>query len=108
MFRWVRSTIDLCQAQMMPRGRWVLVGTAFPVVALLALVALQLANGVPFRQVFRLFADNSYALEVSNDTSCAVTLYVGFERNRMFVEAARNRNGRRRRGRVGDLSGRGR
>jgi hypothetical protein len=53
--------------------------------ALLALLSWQVAHGVPARQAFRMFGDNSYALKVSNDTAGSVTLYVGFEHDRITV-----------------------
>jgi hypothetical protein len=69
----------------MPR-RLILVGITVPVAAAIALLSSQLGHGVPLRQTFRMFADNSYVLKVSNDTVHPVTVYVGFEHDRIRVQ----------------------
>jgi hypothetical protein len=78
-----------CKDHVVSRGSWVLAGTAVPVLALVTALSLQLGHGVPLRQAFRMFADNSYALDVANDTDHPVTLYVGFEHDLIRVPPGR-------------------
>jgi hypothetical protein len=67
-----------CKDHVVSRARWVLAGTAVPVIALVTALSWEVGHGVPLRQAFRMFADNSYALDLANDTDHPVTLYVGF------------------------------